>query len=198
MSFPAVLEHTCLVCARKQFDSGMRHVSVNDRHTVDLIVNVVKKHGPYDKLPGLEISSIEPFSYLPLAATAAMSEDGQRFAICHECLRTVEHSKLPVMAMANRLWRGPTPAELVGLTIPEKLLISAVRVKVYIFKLKAPAGPGTEQHAMKGQTIAFPQNIPAIFNALPTPSLRVLRSGSSIEPTCFPVIYATGLLEFRT
>ena len=169
MSFPTVLQHTCLVCGRKQFNAETKLVEVNDVQTVELIANVIKKHGPYNELPGLEIADIRLFSQLPLAAAAATTEDGKEFAVCFDCMRTIEHSKLPVMALANRLWRGPIPPQLIGLTIPEKLLICAVRVKIYIFKLKAPAGPGTEQHAMKGQTIAFPQNVPAIFNALPAP-----------------------------
>ena len=104
------------------------------------------------------------------------------FTVCKECYRCVLHTKLPACALANRLWLGPVPPELQDLTVPERLLISPVRIKIYIVKLRASVGPGTEQSALKGQSIAFPQNVPAIYTMLPAPlstlpeSLKVRRS----------------------
>jgi hypothetical protein len=181
MSFPTVEQRTCIICARKRFDAAVRQVKTHELETIQLIAKLVRSHGPYDKLPGLEDASINSFSQLPLAVAASLSDDLVSFSVCLECWGFIQRSKLPAMALANNMWLGPVPPELQNLTIPEKLLISPVRVKVYIFKLKAPVGPGTEQHAMKGQTIAFPQNVPAIFDALPTPTSSL---PDAIKVTC--------------
>jgi len=61
------------------------------------------------------------------------------------------------------------PPELQDLRLPERLLICPVRIKIYVVKLRAVVGPDSEYRARKGQTIAFPQNTPAFFKALPAP-----------------------------
>src|SRR6185436_11204909 len=101
--------------------------------------------------------------------SGAFTPDGQSFTVCQTCLRKLKSGKLPPWALANGLWIGPEPPELQGLTLPERLLICPVRIKIYVVKLRAVVGPGSEYHASKGQTIAFPQNTPAFFKALPAP-----------------------------
>jgi hypothetical protein len=55
--------------------------------------------------------------------------------MCLDCLRALERGVLPKLALANNLWMGDVPSELVGLTIPEQLLIARHYPRCYIFKL---------------------------------------------------------------
>ena len=170
MSFPNIQEYCCLLCSRKRFYDDIEPVDrakAKDRDLLKLIAELLKQAaaGP---VPGLTDSAVPELKGLAIDAAAANAADGS-FTVCKECANDVRRSKLPRVALANRLWLGPVPSKLQGLTIPEKMLIAAIRVKIYILKLKAPVGPGTEQHAMKGQSIAFPQNVPAIFKSLPAP-----------------------------
>ena len=89
--------------------------------------------------------------------------------VCKCCLNILKSGKLPPRAIANDLCVGKVPKELEDLTLPEQLLISVHRVKIYIFKLQA-AGPATSrQSAMKGNCIAFPQDVVRICKELPPP-----------------------------
>ena len=44
--------------------------------------------------------------------------------MCFDCVRALEQHMLPKFALANNLWIGNVPPELMGLTIPEQLLIA--------------------------------------------------------------------------
>ena len=55
--------------------------------------------------------------------------------MCYDCLRPLERGMMPKFAIANNLWIGDIPSELVGLTIPEQLLIARHYPRCYIFKL---------------------------------------------------------------
>ena len=70
------------------------------------------------------------------------------------------------MSIANNFGIGKTPDELDGLTLPEKLLISIYRPKMYVTTLRSFAGPGTLKTCLKGNTITFPQDIVKIAEVL--------------------------------
>ena len=55
--------------------------------------------------------------------------------MCFDCLRCLERGMMPKFAIANNLWIGDVPSELIGLTIPEQLLIARYYPRCYIFKL---------------------------------------------------------------
>ena len=71
------------------------------------------------------------------------------------------------MSIANNFQIGCTPSVLPGMTLPEKLLISVYRPKMYVTTLRSFAGPGTAQSASRGNTITFPQNIAKVAERLP-------------------------------
>ena len=54
--------------------------------------------------------------------------------MCFDCVRELEQHMLPKFALANNLWIGNVPPELMGLTIPEHLLIARHYPCCYIFK----------------------------------------------------------------
>jgi hypothetical protein len=165
MSFPAVREHCCLVCGCKHFEADIEKVPRTNKELLTVISKLLSSAA--DWFPGIEQTLVSELQGLPVDP-AGLLDDGT-LSVCKDCYGSLQRSKLPARALANWLWTGPVPPDLQGLTIPEKMLIAAIRVKIYILKLKAPVGPGTEQRGMKGQSIAFPQNTPAIFASLPAP-----------------------------
>ena len=93
--------------------------------------------------------------------------DDQSVLCCQTCLSSLKRERLPKFSVANDFQIGKTPDELKDLTLPEKLLISKFRPKMYVVKLKSIAGPHTSQNGLKGNTITFPQNIPEMASSLP-------------------------------
>ena len=67
-----------------------------------------------------------------------LSEGGvqsdQTVVCCKTCLKHLRNDKLPPLSIANGFQIGKTPDELTGLTLPEKLLISLYRPKIYLVK----------------------------------------------------------------
>jgi hypothetical protein len=55
--------------------------------------------------------------------------------MCIDCMRALERRVLPKLALANNLWIGDVPFELLNLTVPEQLLIARHYPRCYIFKL---------------------------------------------------------------
>jgi hypothetical protein len=181
MSFRTVEQHVCLVCGTQHCTADVTPVKSADGQTVTLIAQVLSANSDAKSpLHGLVQPPLQQLRDLPVDS-GAFAADGQSFAMCNTCLGKIKHGKLPAWALANGLWIGPVPPELQDLTLPERLLICPVRIKIYVVKLRAVVGPGSEYRARKGQTIAFPQNTPAFFKALPAPlsslpdALKVMR-----------------------
>ena len=96
-----------------------------------------------------------------------VNED-QTVNCCHKCLSSLNKGKLPPLSLANNFQIGKTPPELSGLTLPEKILISVYRPKMYVTTFRGIAGPGTEQRGLKGNTITFPQDVVKVAHILPS------------------------------
>ena len=64
-----------------------------------------------------------------------IDEGGVSCWMCFDCVRALEQHMLPKFALANNLWIGNVPSELMGLMIPEQLLIARHYPRCYIFKL---------------------------------------------------------------
>ncbi|KAF8804157.1 hypothetical protein BYT27DRAFT_7302151 [Phlegmacium glaucopus] len=61
---------------------------------------------------------------------------GDEFAnMCSECIRALKSDRTPMFALANGLWIGDIPQELVFLTLPERILIAKYFPAAYIIKL---------------------------------------------------------------
>ena len=86
---------------------------------------------------------------------------------CSTCLSKLRKGKIPPLSIANNMQIGKTPDELCGLTLPEKLLISVYRPKMYVTTFRSIAGPGTGQRGLKGNTITFPQDVVGVSKKLP-------------------------------
>ena len=125
-------------------------------------------------LPGRELISQEEsggnilpeYQHGDLILSSGGITDDESVNCCKTCLRHLRNGKLPPLSVANNFQIGCTPLVLSGLTIPEKLLISVYRPKMYVTTLRSFAGPGTAQSALKGNTITFPQNIVKIAESL--------------------------------
>ena len=102
---------------------------------------------------------------------AAVYADGDavKMQVCQECARCLERGEVPEFALANGLWTGTLPPEFSDLTLPEQLLVSIARIRVYAFRLRSSFGPDGAQRAYKGNCIAFPQNVQNIAAVLPRP-----------------------------
>ena len=107
---------------------------------------------------------------------------------CKVCLSSLKKNRLPKFSIANNFQIGKSPPELSELTLPEKLLISKYRPKMYLVKLRSVGGSQAQQRGLKGNTITFPQDIVKIATTLPanpdilTDHLRVVFIGKS-KPT---------------
>jgi hypothetical protein len=95
--------------------------------------------------------------------------------VCTECWDSLNdhggNGRMPKVALANNLFRGPVPKELEGLTLAEQILISRYRTRVYLIKLVADGGkgdPATRQTALKGSVCSFEQHVDKAINLLPS------------------------------
>ena len=93
--------------------------------------------------------------------------DRDEIVCCNKCFNCLKSNKLPVYSIANNFQIGKTPPELSDLTLPEKLLISKCRPKMYVVKLRSIAGPQAQQKGLKGNTITFPQDVVKMASTLP-------------------------------
>lgn len=63
------------------------------------------------------------------------SEGGVNCWMCFECIGSLKRRVLPKFSLANNLFIGDIPSQLISLTIPEQLLIARHYPRCYIFKL---------------------------------------------------------------
>jgi hypothetical protein len=89
--------------------------------------------------------------------------------VCSECLTALTKGKMPKYALANELDFGYVFAQLPVPTIVEECLFALCKARMYILKLTSHSvgPPSTQQRALKGHVICFPQKTEKIFHALP-------------------------------
>ena len=95
-----------------------------------------------------------------------------RLELCSPCLRGLQRESVPKHALANRLYLGPVPPELGGLTMVEECMIARARAKSWIVKLQetdTDSTTPTAQRALKGHTIIYPQQPDKLVSVLPQP-----------------------------
>jgi len=165
----SLLERTCFVCGEEHVATKTRLHEKDNPETQEhllrfrMAVFPTAASTPPDLLEGI------PVERAGFVSTRAGKE---AFVICHYCDARIAKCILPPRALANSLdLGGPVPAELLGLTIPEQMLISKLRVKSCIMKLKRGI-PGAFQHGTKGHCIAFPEVQLLIFRVFTHPSGR--------------------------
>lgn len=64
-----------------------------------------------------------------------IDEGGVNCWMCFDCMRSLEQHMAPKLSLANNLWIGDVPYQLMELTTPEQLLIARHYPRCYIFKL---------------------------------------------------------------
>src|ERR1700687_1361444 len=83
--------------------------------------------------------------------------------ICNQCEHSMLQGSTPQYALANGLWLGEIPPQLLGLTFAEQLLISRVRHNKCIVRVSSG------MHKMKSNIIMFENPTPKIYQTLPPP-----------------------------
>jgi hypothetical protein len=117
----------------------------------------------------------------------------QLFICCVVC-----RNRIPARALANHLWIEPPPPELRDLTVTEEMALSLNRSRIRIVQLIAVAGPGTGQHAVKGNVMTAPQDIVTLAKKLPIPipdlagMIKVIFVGSG-KPTAKQLMNVLGM-----
>jgi hypothetical protein len=145
----------CAVCGEQRTAAGLSDFGPADLPHRELLVDpdlhlpLAYEHDAAGELRGLVL---EP---------AGLRVDGERRLLlrcCTECERDLRRARLPARSLANGLYLGAVPEQLRGLSLPETLFVSAVRVQTYLVRLRPIAGPGTGQSAIRGNAISFVQD----------------------------------------
>lgn len=107
---------------------------------------------------------------LVLGQDIVQVNDNQWAWICTDCEMALRKEKVPRYSLANDLWIGDVPWELVTLTIPEQLLIARHYPRCYVFKLYPQDGhqlsPDQLQKEMKGNISLFNLNTEDVVKML--------------------------------
>ena len=137
---------------------------------------------PLSEIPHKELLSVENQedpNVLPeyvvddLVLSPGGIDNEENVLCCRTCLTSLNNNKLPALSIANGFQIGKTPPELSDLTLPEKVLISKNRAKLYVVTLHGSCGPQGQQKGLKGNTITFPQDVVKISTTLPNPDTLV-------------------------
>lgn len=132
--YSALHTRVCMVCAREVGVEEAVDKFVHQIPNNELLVPI-NKHPAHECTLGLLLH--------PMAiSTTTLGPEG---AVCHKCISNLEKGHLPRLALANDMWIGGIPLELVVLTLPEQILIarhfpSAHIVKLYPQKKGARSG----------------------------------------------------------
>lgn len=113
----------CPVCAReKMVGHGERTSLLSDMSVAELLVSVTDK--------GMGVGQMMILRHL-------LDIDGSDVScwMCFDCIRALGRGKIPRLSLANDLWIGDVPYELLALTVPEQLLIARYYPRCFIFKL---------------------------------------------------------------
>jgi hypothetical protein len=106
-----------------------------------------------------------------IVATSTNAGTGVIVHTCDSCWSSLDKTRrMPALALANNLFRGPVPPELQGLTLAEQILISRYRARVFLVKLLGDSGksdPATRQTALKGTVVSFEQDTVKAIDTLP-------------------------------
>ena len=90
---------------------------------------------------------------------------------CSECMHYVNRQQRPLSALANGMWIGKQPDELLRLSMPEQLLIAKAFPRCYVYKLFPRGGYQGQradelQRGMRGNVTAYNMDINGIANMI--------------------------------
>ena len=115
----------CPVCARERLGrDGEEMLLLSNPSVVELLTMTFKDEEGQDRV------------YTPVLQHLVRNETGTVICwMCFDCITALERHTLPKLSLANNLWIGDIPQELVALTVPEQLLIGRHYPRCYVFKL---------------------------------------------------------------
>jgi len=151
---------SCSVCWELHYANTLEQLDTTTE-TTQSYLNVLKEKGDsgctkasfsfdhqYEHLDGLPL----------LESGLTVNSDGTvEMRMCPSCINSLKAGEIPPRSVANQLWIGPQTETMKHLSIPAKLLVSPVRTKCYITKLKGHGNPKNNQRGFKGMSIAYPQ-----------------------------------------
>ncbi|QRV90748.1 Helitron helicase-like domain at N-terminus [Ceratobasidium sp. AG-Ba] len=110
-------------------------------------------------------------SSMLLVVDKVMDVEGRPWGwFCSQCLKALDDNRLPPLALANQMWIGEIPEALLGLTIPEQILISLFHPRCYVFKLYPKNIWGLNgdqlQTGLKGNVTTYELNMPQVVKML--------------------------------
>ncbi|KAG2048434.1 hypothetical protein BDR06DRAFT_829248, partial [Suillus hirtellus] len=86
--------------------------------------------------------------------------------MCPPCHTALSHSKLPALALANRLYRGSLPSQFCDLTWIEEKVCTIYSITVYVTRLFQSSDP-SQPKGFHGNTCAHDMNIMSTASVLP-------------------------------
>ena len=143
----ALKQRACCVCQEGHLEHEMTLVRANEIPNLDLLTTTDNEQRIY---------------------LGDRHGDG-RVYLCSGCKKTLSTSKpqAPENAIFTTYLGGNQPDCLKGLTLPEMLMISPVICKAYVVKLVSYGDPNSCQRAIKGNSIAFMQDVTSVAKRLP-------------------------------
>ncbi|TFY67448.1 hypothetical protein EVJ58_g1608 [Rhodofomes roseus] len=156
-------EKTCAVCARRQntLEAGMEDLRIADMPNQHRL-QPSQPHAAHHLTQGM---LLVPEGCRDVGGIAVAS-------ICRSCRRDLaKQSNAPVrLSLANGLWVGDVPWQLLRLTFPEQLLIAHLYPRVFVVKLypkdRRGHSPETLQSALAGNVTTFAFNMDKIADMI--------------------------------
>jgi hypothetical protein len=151
---------TCCVCQESNYAREMHECAVGN-------------------IPNVSLLEREGQSIIYLGDKSANGD----VLICPSCMKKLNHAKKPEPPKNSIFYTplgGDLPEELKDLTFPEQMMISPIMCKAYVIKLVSYGHPNQAQRGVKGNCIAFLQDVHHVATTLPD-----LEAPSKYLQVCF-------------
>jgi hypothetical protein len=156
---------TCGVCARELFEMDCKiwTIRLKDVPRSERLI----PHAPHPDHDLYDGKLLQPEG-------VSTNEKGETMVnVCADCSRDLRSktAKPPQLSLANNLWIGKIPWQILCLTFPEQMLVSLVFVRVYLFKLHTKNGnfqpdPAMLQTGLRGTVSTYPLETDRISDML--------------------------------
>ena len=147
----------CAVCAGRFFHS----------ETVSMPVSELQRGGKLCPASSHPAHILTDGMLLHQSDDAIYQTEDKRFCahVCNTCANALERQKTPSLALANGMWIGDIPLELLLLTLPERILVARFFPAAYIVKLfpqkkgaRTWASPSSLHCGLRGNVSTYPLN----------------------------------------
>ncbi|KAK7677678.1 hypothetical protein QCA50_019369 [Cerrena zonata] len=177
LSEASLAEVPCAVCAELVKRSDTSALNVCD----DIFKPLARLDASVAVLPRTSQNTTAQSLHSPILEHAGLRiEQDLRVAdVCSSCLSELKKDKLPSRSLANGLWVGEIPPELLALNYCEKLMVARFRHNTFVVSVLMG------QRRMSANAVTFAQPVAKFHAILPPPPsdlescLVVLFTGSS-------------------